>query len=62
MRMKLRLMRYSVEVQYVSGKCLVSADALARAPVDDEDPRIEKVVQDHVDVVTECLPESGLRL
>ena len=62
MRMKLRLMRYSFEVQYVPGKCLAVADALSRAPVDDEDPRIEKVVQDHVAIVTECLPESDLQL
>ena len=62
MRMKLRLIHYSFEVQYVHGKCLVIADALSRAPVGDEDPRIEKVVQDHVAVVAEYLPESDLKL
>ena len=62
MRMKLRLMRYSFEMQYVPGKCLVVAGALSRAPGVDEDPRIEKVVQDHVAVVTEFLPESDLQL
>ena len=55
-------MRYSFEVQYVPGKYLAVAGALSRAPVDDEDPRIEKLVQDHVAVVIECLPESDIQL
>ena len=38
------------------------ADALSREPVNDEYPRIKKVVQDHVVVVTECLPESDPQL
>ena len=62
MRMKLRLMRYCFEVQYVPGKYLSVADALSRAPVDQEDSSVESVVQEHVAVITELCPESDSQL
>jgi hypothetical protein len=62
MRLKLRLMRYSFQVQYVPGKHLLVADALSRAPVDQGDSTVEKVVQEHVATITELCPESDTQL
>ena len=33
LQFRLRLMRFSPTVQYVQGKCQITADALSRAPV-----------------------------
>lgn len=61
MRMKLCLMRYCFTVQYVPGKQLPVADALSRVPVDQEDPTVEKIVQEHVTAITKLCPESTAR-
>ena len=49
-------------MQYVPGKHLLVADALSRAPVDQEDSSVKSVVQEHVAVITELCPESDSQL
>ena len=37
-RLRLRLMRYSYDITYVPGKNLHTADALSRAPIENDHP------------------------
>ena len=55
-------MWYSVEVIYVAGKNLVTADALSRAPqisFPKNDKEFADVVECHVDNVVQTLPVSN---
>ncbi|KAG1671242.1 Transposon Ty3-I Gag-Pol polyprotein [Nymphon striatum] len=64
-RYRLRMMRFSYEVQHVPGKSLHTADALSRAPVDiqsDDEFNKECEVEAHVNMIMQALPASNARL
>ncbi|GBN17766.1 hypothetical protein AVEN_16284-1 [Araneus ventricosus] len=58
-RMKLKMMRYSYQVQYIPRKDLVIADALSRSPIEggaDEEPT--KEIADYIQMVIATLSAS----
>ncbi|KAI4879198.1 hypothetical protein NFI96_009429 [Prochilodus magdalenae] len=66
LRFRLRLLRFSYDIQHVPGKNLITADTLSRAPLSDAltqaDQQLEKDVQVFVDSVVLSLPVTETRL
>ena len=58
-RFRMRLMRFDYTIVYVPGKEHVSADALSRALVDEEDLTLHEVSQAFVNQVILSLPASS---
>ncbi|CAM1322183.1 Uncharacterised protein r2_g3063 [Pycnogonum litorale] len=64
-RLRMRLMRYAYDIIHVSGKNLVTADALSRATVGlptASDINAEREVESFVNSIMLCLPASDKRL
>ena len=62
-RLLLRLQRYDVEVVYVPGKLLYTADMLSRAYVDNtQDTELDEEMELHVNMVISSLPVSDKKL
>lgn len=66
LRFRLRLLRFTYEIQHVPGKSLITADTLSRAPIKDApsvaERQLERDVQVFVDTVRAALPASEPRL
>ena len=58
-RLKMRMMRYLLQVIYVPGKELTIADTLSRSPVDKSDVTLGAAIEEHVDSITSVWPVSG---
>ena len=64
-RFRMRMMRFSYQVEYVAGKHLVTADALSRAPgrkPREEDRVTEEDLKSFVQSVVDSIPASDMRL
>ncbi|GBM88229.1 hypothetical protein AVEN_206349-1 [Araneus ventricosus] len=62
-RMKLKMMRYSHQVQYIPGKYLVIADDLSRSPIEGtEDEELSEEITAHIQMVIATLPATDKRL
>lgn len=64
-RFRIRLMRYSYDVQFVPGKSLVSADALSRQPIDrstSEDTELQEEITAFVCHTVSQVPASDEKL
>lgn len=58
----MRLMRFSYNIVYAPGKEHISADALSRAPVSNEEEELHLISQAFVDQVIKDLPASNQQL
>ncbi|GBN95674.1 hypothetical protein AVEN_186109-1 [Araneus ventricosus] len=62
-RMKLKMMRYSYQVQYIPGKYLVIADALSRSLVEGrKDEENSDQITAYIQMVISTLPATDKRL
>ncbi|GBM68494.1 Uncharacterized protein K02A2.6 [Araneus ventricosus] len=62
-RMKLKMIRYSYEVQYIPGKDLVIADALSRSPIEGgKDEELSEEITAYIQMVIATLPATDRRL
>ncbi|GBM38333.1 hypothetical protein AVEN_158360-1 [Araneus ventricosus] len=62
-RMKLKMMRYSYQVQYIPGKDLVIADALSRSPIEErKDEELSEEITAYIQMVIATLPATDKRL
>ncbi|KAI4899216.1 hypothetical protein NFI96_005204, partial [Prochilodus magdalenae] len=66
LRFRLRLLKFTYDIVHVPGKCLITADALSRAPVKhtftQEEKDNEADVKVFVDTVVQSLPATEARL
>lgn len=51
----MRLMRFQYAISHIPGKELITADALSRAPVSEENVELESEVSAYVSLVTNSL-------
>lgn len=64
-RFRMRLMRFHFTISHVTGKSLITADALSRAPVSSSTPmddKFRKEVNAYVNMVIKTLPATEQRL
>ncbi|GBM33340.1 hypothetical protein AVEN_194946-1 [Araneus ventricosus] len=62
-KMKLKMIRYSYQVQYIPGKDLVIADALSRSPIEGrEDEELLEEITAYIQMVIATLPATDKRL
>ena len=65
LRFRMRVMRYSFQIEYKKGKDLITADALSRAPVrpaEKEDKQLEEEADSMVDHILSSVPATPSRL
>ena len=61
-RFRMRLMRFQYTISHVPGKELITADALSRVPIFDENVELESEVSAYVSLVMNSLPATERRL
>ncbi|CAG7829566.1 unnamed protein product, partial [Allacma fusca] len=62
-RFRHRMMRYCFDIKYISGKDLVAADTLSRAPIKtDEVHELGEEVEAHLNLITSNFPASDQKL